>query len=77
MFAEAAVDITIRQYELDDAGPLLDAALESVSEVGLWLPWCHSGLTLADVRRWAVIFSLVRTDILPTLGTPGDDTHET
>lgn len=52
VFAEAAVGITIRHYELDDAGPLLGAALESVSEVGPWLPWCHSGLTLADVRRW-------------------------
>ena len=45
-------DVTIRPYRVDDAAPLLEAALESVPEVGPWLPWCHAGLTLEDVRTW-------------------------
>lgn len=44
--------VSIRPYELDDAGALLEAALESVSTVGRWLPWCHDGLKLADLRGW-------------------------
>jgi RimJ/RimL family protein N-acetyltransferase len=45
-------DVTIRFYRLEDAQPLLEAALESVSEAGPWMPWCHTGLTVEDIRGW-------------------------
>ena len=81
VFAEAPVDITIRHYELDDAGPLLDAALESVSEVGLKAGAHREGvlrsrLHLHDQALDAVIFSLVRTDLLPCLEAPGEATDD-
>ena len=34
------------------AEALCEAALESVAEVGRWLPWCHEGLRVEDVRAW-------------------------
>ncbi len=46
------MDISIRPYRTDDAPALLEAALESVAEVRPFLPWCHPGLTLDDMRAW-------------------------
>ncbi len=38
--------VTLRQFRLDDADEVFEAAYSSRAEVARWLPWCH-----ADYRR--------------------------
>ena len=45
-------DVTIRPYRVEDAAPLLEAALESVPDAAPWMPWCHAELKVEDVRTW-------------------------
>jgi RimJ/RimL family protein N-acetyltransferase len=44
--------ISIRPYRIEDAPAACSAAITSVAEIQPFGPWCHSGLTLADVRAW-------------------------
>ena len=44
--------LTIRLYELADAEPMHEAALESVPDVFSWMAWCHQGHSLADAQKW-------------------------
>ena len=44
--------ISIRPFEIGDEGPALEAALESVNEVGPFMPWCHGLIALDDLHRW-------------------------
>jgi RimJ/RimL family protein N-acetyltransferase len=44
--------IMIRPYRLEDITPSYDAIMESVSEVQPFLPWCHLGYTLHELRTW-------------------------
>jgi ribosomal-protein-serine acetyltransferase len=46
------VNVTIRPWKPEDAEALLEAARESWSTVGPWLPWCHEGYTLDEARAW-------------------------
>lgn len=43
---------TVRLYELADAEELQAAVLESASEVGRWMGWCHPRYSLDDARHW-------------------------
>lgn len=45
-------EISIRPYSLSDAPGLVESALESVAEVGPWLPWCHAKFSLLDAESW-------------------------
>ena len=45
-------DIMIRPYRLEDIAPSYEAIMESVSEVQPFLPWCHPGYTLHELRTW-------------------------
>ena len=45
-------DISIRPYRLDDAAALHEAAIESVSEVRPFMPWCRPDLTVDAARCW-------------------------
>ena len=45
-------NILLRPYRPDDAASVYEAARESVNEVGIWLPWCHAGYTLAESKKW-------------------------
>jgi RimJ/RimL family protein N-acetyltransferase len=45
-------NISIRPYRLDDAAALHEAAIESVSEVRPFMPWCRPDLTVDAARRW-------------------------
>ena len=48
----AKSNISIRPYEIGDEGAALEAALESVNEVGPFMPWCHRRIVSDDMRRW-------------------------
>jgi len=50
-------DITIRQFEPDDAAEFTSACLESIDTVGKWMPWCHSGYKLEEAADWISICS--------------------
>ncbi len=45
-------DISIRPYRFDDAAALHEAAIESVSEVRPFMPWCRPDLTVDAARCW-------------------------
>ncbi|MDZ4347134.1 MAG: GNAT family N-acetyltransferase, partial [Candidatus Binatia bacterium] len=45
-------DISIRSYRLDDAAALHEAAIESVSEVRPFMPWCRPDLTVDAAGCW-------------------------
>ncbi|PIE35100.1 hypothetical protein CSA56_05510 [candidate division KSB3 bacterium] len=45
-------DIQIRFYERDDAPALYEAAMESVSDVYQWLPWCHPEYNMTETEEW-------------------------
>lgn len=47
-----ANDLCIRPFMDSDGPAFVAAALESISTVGAWMPWCHSGITLQDARAW-------------------------
>jgi RimJ/RimL family protein N-acetyltransferase len=44
--------ISIRPCRLDDAPALHEAAASSVAEAYPFMPWCHPGLTLEEMRTW-------------------------
>jgi RimJ/RimL family protein N-acetyltransferase len=44
--------VAIRPYRESDAARLVEAALESVAEVGRWLPWCHAAYGIREAREW-------------------------
>lgn len=45
----------MRPATLDDAAAHYEAARESMAEVGRWLSWCHTGMTLEESEAWAKI----------------------
>src|SRR3970282_2892791 len=44
--------ISIRPHRLGDAAALHEAAIESVSEVRPFMPWCRPDLTVDGARCW-------------------------
>jgi len=44
--------VVIRPYRESDAERLVEAALESVAEIGPWLPWCHAAYGIREAREW-------------------------
>lgn len=44
--------ISIRPYRIEDAPAVYAAAMASVPEIQPFLPWCHPGLTLVEIRTW-------------------------
>lgn len=54
--APASLDappLTLRPWTEDYAPALHEAARESLTSVGRWLPWCHAGHDLDEALRWA------------------------
>lgn len=45
-------DITIRPYTVEDVPAAYEAIMASVNEVQPFLPWCHPGYTLHELRTW-------------------------
>jgi ribosomal-protein-serine acetyltransferase len=44
--------IRIRPYEAGDVPALVEAARESVAEVGRWLSWCHAQYSREEAEEW-------------------------
>ncbi len=44
--------IIVRTYREDDANALYEAARESISEVSVWLPWCHENYSIEESREF-------------------------
>lgn len=44
--------LVMRPATLEDAAAHYEAARESMSEVGKWLSWCHSEMTLEESELW-------------------------
>lgn len=42
----------IRPYRLEDAEAVVDAVLESRTDLQPWMPWCHPAYSLNDSRSW-------------------------
>ena len=47
--------VHIRPYETSDAGPLFEAAVESIDDVHPWLPWCHPGYARYEAESWIAL----------------------
>ena len=45
--------ISLRPYHPDFAPALYEAARESLTTVGPWMPWLHEGYALENARLWA------------------------
>jgi len=45
-------NLRIRPFQESDGLPFVEAARESVTSVGTWLPWCHDNYTLAEAASW-------------------------
>jgi GrpB-like predicted nucleotidyltransferase (UPF0157 family) len=45
-------DVRIRPYTRDDVVPAWEAVRESLAELRLWMPWCHPGYSIEDLRSW-------------------------
>lgn len=52
MSAADEPEVAIRPYRIEDAPALLEAAMESVPEAYPFMPWCHPGLALEEMRTW-------------------------
>ena len=46
------VNISLRPYSVLDIDALVEAALESVTEINPWLPWCHREFCATDAQDW-------------------------
>jgi RimJ/RimL family protein N-acetyltransferase len=44
--------LLIRPLREEDAGALYEAVRESISEVSLWLPWCHQNYSIEESREF-------------------------
>jgi len=44
--------LLLRPWRPCDVDALYEAACESISTVGRWLPWCHAGYSRADAVEW-------------------------
>ena len=53
-------NITIREFEPNDAADFRDACFESIETVGQWMPWCQANYELKEALAW---FTLCSTEI--------------
>ena len=44
--------VLLRPYQLDDVNHLYEAARESIAELSVWMPWCHSDYSINESRIW-------------------------
>jgi ribosomal-protein-serine acetyltransferase len=45
-------NITLRPYKTSDIDSLYEAVRESVAELSVWMPWCHSEYSIDESRAW-------------------------
>lgn len=44
--------LTLRPLARDDRDPMYAAVMESIPEVSRWLPWCHTGYSIAETEAF-------------------------
>ena len=44
--------ITLRPYRINDIDSVYEAARESISELSVWMSWCHPDYSLEETRTW-------------------------
>ncbi len=44
--------VLLEPYQIGDVERLYQAARESVTEVSVWLPWCHADYSIEEGRAW-------------------------
>ncbi len=47
-----AHDLCIRPFREKDGPAFVEAVLESVATVGVWLPWCHGNYSIVEAEAW-------------------------
>jgi RimJ/RimL family protein N-acetyltransferase len=40
--------VGIRRFRTEDATPLFEAVRESITELSVWMPWCHAHYTIGE-----------------------------
>ncbi|MFC1977631.1 GNAT family N-acetyltransferase, partial [Chloroflexota bacterium] len=44
--------VTLRPYQTGDIGSLYEAALESIAEAFMWMPWCHADYSIGESKEF-------------------------
>lgn len=44
--------ITLRPYQASDIDSVYEAARESISELSVWMSWCHPAYSIEETRTW-------------------------
>jgi len=44
--------ITLRPYRVSDIDSVYEAARESISELSVWMSWCHPDYSIEETRTW-------------------------
>jgi RimJ/RimL family protein N-acetyltransferase len=44
--------ITLRQYRVSDIDSVYRAVRESISELSVWMPWCHPDYSIEETKTW-------------------------
>jgi ribosomal-protein-serine acetyltransferase len=44
--------ITLRPYRASDAYSVYEAVRESISELSVWMSWCHLGYSIEETEAW-------------------------
>ncbi len=47
-------NILIRPYRAEDAGSLYEAVRESMTELSVWMPWCHPNYSIEESTAWVM-----------------------
>ena len=46
------MNVRLRPYRYDDASAIVEAVLESMTELRPWMPWCHPAYSIDESRSW-------------------------
>ena len=44
--------VLLEPYRIGDVERLYQAARESITEMSLWMPWCHADYSIEESRAW-------------------------
>jgi len=47
-----SADVSIRPLREEDAPVLFESVRESMDELSVWMPWCHSEYSISEARDW-------------------------
>jgi len=47
-----SVDVSIRPFRAEDVSGLYESVRESMDDLSLWMPWCHSEYSISEASDW-------------------------